>query len=356
MNNSIYGGILYPNSSFHIDKIYSNFKEANDNAANDNVLLGRYVLIAYTELPLSYSRREVIKSQYYTKNNADAEKAEIVSTNISNVLDLTTEEIRYRENYVLDGYIDYDRILCRKAYENNTFVYEPIANLSTSIDLASGYKVDENNNPIQATDEAGNLLFWDDAKTLPRYELTDNNFLQAFDDIVWAFDHLDDQLDDDLKRALEQEGKLRDATIEGQTQENNLWEKIERAQEEQSAIDEKVAEAENIINAKIEKAKQDADAQIAKVEAAITNANSQEQSLINTTTLAQSQQIALQSVIDSVPSVSSGLQNIIDNANGTKTVLNETINEATATNQNLQDTIDNANSTAAALKMTWGTF
>jgi hypothetical protein len=47
-NNDLYGGMLYPNSSFVIDKTYSSFTEANANANSDEVLVGRYVLIAYT--------------------------------------------------------------------------------------------------------------------------------------------------------------------------------------------------------------------------------------------------------------------------------------------------------------------
>jgi hypothetical protein len=57
MSDNIYGGILYPNSSFIIDKIYSNYADAYYNAATDSILIGRYVLIAYTERPLSYAIR-----------------------------------------------------------------------------------------------------------------------------------------------------------------------------------------------------------------------------------------------------------------------------------------------------------
>lgn len=170
MSNSIYGGILYPNSSFHIDKVYSSFKEANDNAATDNVLLGRYVLIAYTERALEQWERVFAESQLKPQNNAAGEQ-EPISTNILRVTQNQEDIEQYQEmlkkdNSNLSNIVHYDRHICRKDYNSTKgFFYSDIANLSTSIDL---------NSP------------------------ENNAFLNAFKNIVQQFDNIDDALDADL--------------------------------------------------------------------------------------------------------------------------------------------------------------
>ena len=131
--SNIYGGQSIP--SWHqFDKIYNNYAEANNNASTDNVLLGRYVLIAYTTKPLSYSDRMVVLSTVYTKNNDDGEQ-ENVSANISG--ELTDEQKIYQENLRLDGGVDYDRIVCQKVIDDGSFTYRPIANISETIDFAN---------------------------------------------------------------------------------------------------------------------------------------------------------------------------------------------------------------------------
>ena len=57
MSELNYGGIVYPNNPFTFDKIYPNFKSANENAKNDNILIGRYILIAYCDEVLDYDTR-----------------------------------------------------------------------------------------------------------------------------------------------------------------------------------------------------------------------------------------------------------------------------------------------------------
>jgi hypothetical protein len=53
MNNNLYGGITYPNSSFIFDAFYSNYTNALAGAANDGVLIGRYVLVKYSNAVLT---------------------------------------------------------------------------------------------------------------------------------------------------------------------------------------------------------------------------------------------------------------------------------------------------------------
>ena len=141
MDNLIYGGILYPNSSFHIDKVYNSFAEANESAENDGVLVGRYVLIAYTERALEQWERVFAESQLKTQNNIAGEE-ELVSTNILRVIQNQADIEQYQESLKKDNsnlsnnIIHYDRHICRKEYNNvKGFFYSDIANLSTSIDL-----------------------------------------------------------------------------------------------------------------------------------------------------------------------------------------------------------------------------
>ena len=115
MDNLIYGGILYPNSSFHIDKVYNSFAEANESAENDGVLVGRYVLIAYTERALEQWERVFAESQLKTQINIAGEE-ELVSTNILRVIQNQADIEQYQESLKKDNsnlsnnIIHYDRI------------------------------------------------------------------------------------------------------------------------------------------------------------------------------------------------------------------------------------------------------
>lgn len=166
MNNNLYGGILYPNTAFHFDKIYTSFKDANLSANTDGVLLGRYVLIAYTDKPLDQSQR-VIAQSHVQKENGEPE-SEIVSEHL---LALQPEVIQqYVQKLLDDNGEDYDRIVCRKVYNGNSFQYKPIANLSTSIDL---------------------------------YNTENNAFLNEFKELLGDFDSIDNNLDEKVKEGTE---------------------------------------------------------------------------------------------------------------------------------------------------------
>lgn len=166
MNNNLYGGILYPNTAFHFDKIYTSFKDANLSANTDGVLLGRYVLIAYTDKPLDQSQRVIAQSHVQKENNE--QESEIVSEHL---LALQPEVIQqYVQKLLDDNGEDYDRIVCRKVYSGDSFQYKPIANLSTSIDL---------------------------------YNTEDNAFLNEFKELLEGFDSIDDNLDDKVKQGTE---------------------------------------------------------------------------------------------------------------------------------------------------------
>ena len=113
MSNNV-SNILYPNSSFIIDKIYTSYKEACNKAATDGIFLGRYVLIAYTEQALPYATRQAIF--------------------IASARPTEDPQKTYWDNLDKDDGIDYDRVICRKEYKEGNYTYTPIANLSTSMD------------------------------------------------------------------------------------------------------------------------------------------------------------------------------------------------------------------------------
>ena len=118
MNENLYGGISYPNSSFIFDAVYSSYSDAMENANKDGILIGRYVLIAYSDIPISYD------AQLRIINNLDKT--------------LTGNEEQWRQNYLKDIPTDpskpktnYDRVVCKKMY-NNGFYYKDLVTLTST--------------------------------------------------------------------------------------------------------------------------------------------------------------------------------------------------------------------------------
>lgn len=118
MINGVYGGIMYPHSSFVFDKIYNNFKEANDNVDTDTVLVGRYILVAYCDTAFTQDERNKImvtdKEQKYIGKEL-------------------TDEQKFWNNFFDDGKICNDRKVYRKIYKNNAYSYEEIAQLNSGL-------------------------------------------------------------------------------------------------------------------------------------------------------------------------------------------------------------------------------
>lgn len=119
MAENLYGGISYPNSSFIFDAVYSSYSNAMEKADNDGILIGRYVLIAYSDTPISY----------------DAQLK--IINNLNNTL--TGNEEQWRQNYLKDNpptdsnkpKINYDRVVCKKMY-NNGFYYKDLVTLTST--------------------------------------------------------------------------------------------------------------------------------------------------------------------------------------------------------------------------------
>ena len=90
---TIYNNIIYPNSSFVFDKIYPNYKTACENVGADGVLVGRYVLVSYTDYSLTQDQRTVLET--YANGGA---------LNWGNVPEVPSEvRDAYCENFLADG-------------------------------------------------------------------------------------------------------------------------------------------------------------------------------------------------------------------------------------------------------------
>lgn len=116
MMGSLYGGITYPNSPFIYDKVYNSLKEANQNANNDGVLLGRYIFIQYVP-GVAFSGDEQDKMIRSTLLEGDKEV--------------------WKSKYIEDEEINYDGTICRKVFSNN-FSYIPVVKCTSSyLDLTN---------------------------------------------------------------------------------------------------------------------------------------------------------------------------------------------------------------------------
>ena len=126
MAENLYGGISYPNSSFIFDAVYSSYSEAMEKANNDGILIGRYVLIAYSDTPISYD------VQLKIINN--------LNNNLNETL--TGNEEQWKTNYLEDNpkdptdpnkpKINYDRVVCKKMYNNKGFYYKGLVTLTST--------------------------------------------------------------------------------------------------------------------------------------------------------------------------------------------------------------------------------
>lgn len=116
--------IHLPNTSFTFDHIYCSYKEAQDALTKtgedkDQVLIGRYVLVAYCEQALKQDVRNHIES--------------LANSDMPNPYPATTSEYNYFQNFIADNKVSYDRIVLRKVYQDNVYTYQPIASLNSTL-------------------------------------------------------------------------------------------------------------------------------------------------------------------------------------------------------------------------------
>lgn len=128
MANNLYGGIIYPNTSFVFDKIYPNKTEMEANANTDGVLIGRYVLVAYSKEAFNQDERNQIIG------NTDEENPEPLPG------ELQADIESYYNNYLKDNTEalvprSYDRMVYRKKYNvtKKCYEYESIASLTSTL-------------------------------------------------------------------------------------------------------------------------------------------------------------------------------------------------------------------------------
>ncbi len=110
-----YLNISYPHSSFIFDRVYKNYKTAQESATSDGVFVGRYVLIAYCESALSQDQRNKIEGSSNKLNN------------------WSQSEKDYHDNYLEDSSKSYDRHVLRKVFNGENLVYEDIASLNPAL-------------------------------------------------------------------------------------------------------------------------------------------------------------------------------------------------------------------------------
>lgn len=128
MANNLYGGIAYPQSSFVFDKICSSYTEAKSKVSTDGVLIGRYILIAYSSEAYGQNERNhldtVAKGGAWDDRFQDTPDKRAYINNFQK--DLRNAEITEKRSY--------DRIVFRKIYSvTSGYAYEPIMSLSSDL-------------------------------------------------------------------------------------------------------------------------------------------------------------------------------------------------------------------------------
>lgn len=118
---NLFKGKTYEGTSFIIDKIYRCKTEMDAEAAEDGVFVGRYVLVAYSDEALSQDKRNQLEAAINSGGSVPSED------------DLNTSEKQYKYYFNKDGKISHDRKVFRKKYYNNTWMYEEIAFLNSSL-------------------------------------------------------------------------------------------------------------------------------------------------------------------------------------------------------------------------------
>jgi hypothetical protein len=93
--NLLYGSDNYaPNTPFFFDKIYENFATAYALANSDGVMVGRYILIAYSSEAYSRDKRVALEVIGNSESGTGREEA------INNLA--TEDEKKYVRNYIID--------------------------------------------------------------------------------------------------------------------------------------------------------------------------------------------------------------------------------------------------------------
>lgn len=163
MSNNIYGGITYPNSPFSFDRTYDNYKMAMDNAANDGILIGRYILITYCDDVLSYGERYDLDR--YVIEGVEPPPfyyIDLRKTKFKEPYNTYVKNFEQDKNFFGELTNSYDRMVFQKVYKNNKVTYIQIVSLSLSLS--------ETTHAVAGVDEENNsILTLNDNKQLSSY-------------------------------------------------------------------------------------------------------------------------------------------------------------------------------------------
>ena len=159
MGNTIYGGVQTP-FWYQIDKIhYGSANSLNLNLASgdDEIMLGRYVLVKYTELVLSQdSKNELIQGVGETNNLVLADEWKTCYHE-------DKRDFELKKDIEGNPFTDYDGVVFKKIYDTE-LKYVPIAQLSTSISAdATASKAELEANYLKKTEAENTYLSQENA-------------------------------------------------------------------------------------------------------------------------------------------------------------------------------------------------
>ena len=135
-NNLLYGGLSYPDNSFSFDHIYSSKTEMDSMVEEDNVLLGRCVLVAYCDMALTQDEKNLIEIAVtggYAFNDKIKEWLEPIKEEDEEKVTQNYKD--YFDNFEKDSCISSDRVVFRKIYKDNKYQYQEIATLSATFSM-----------------------------------------------------------------------------------------------------------------------------------------------------------------------------------------------------------------------------
>lgn len=120
--SNLFKGKTYEGTSFIFDKIYNNYKEMEENASKDGVLIGRYVLVQYCKNTLPADIRLNLESKINTDPSL------LINQDEKDYL--INRQIDYEYNVAIPAA---DRKVFRKTYKDNKYIYQEITSLNINV-------------------------------------------------------------------------------------------------------------------------------------------------------------------------------------------------------------------------------
>lgn len=124
MPNNIYGGVVYPHSSFVFDHVYHNYKEAEESVKTGALFVGRYILICYCPQALETDDRVALEQTGKLWDGTIPEEG--------SAGDLYLKNLKIDNNDTTASPVSNDRKVYRVKY-NNGYELEEITCLNNTI-------------------------------------------------------------------------------------------------------------------------------------------------------------------------------------------------------------------------------